>query len=227
MEIEIIGWMLILVSIFISLFSRWYIHHTYKKYSNVFCENGINGADTARKILDNNGLQGDMVNSVRRTLSDHYNPADKTVNLSEKIYTEKSVASVAIAAHECGHAIQDKDGYFFLRMRHAMVPVTNIASYAGYFAIMIGAMASIFDLIMIGIFCEFLIFLFQVITLPVEFNASSRGLEQIKQLGLLNASEYSKGRKVLIAAALTYVAAATTALLQVIRLLLIFTRRRD
>lgn len=227
MDIEILGWILILVSIFISVFSRWYINHTYKKYSEVFCENGINGADAARKILDSNELQGDAVNSTSGFLTDHYNPADKSVNLSEKIYTEKSVASVAIAAHECGHAIQDKKGYFFLRMRHAMVPVTNIASYAGYIAISIGAMASVFDLIMIGIVCELIIFLFQVVTLPVEFNASSRGLSQIKQLGLLNASEYRNGKKVLIAAALTYVAAATTALLQVIRLILMFTKRRD
>ena len=227
MEIEILSWGLILISIVISLLSRWYINHTYKKYSNVFNENGVNGAEAARRILDSNGLERDAVNSVAGTLSDHYNPANKSVNLSEKIYTEKSVASVAIAAHECGHAIQDKTGYFFLRMRHAMVPVTNIASYAGYFAIMIGAMASIFDLIMIGIICEFVIFAFQVVTLPVEFNASSRGLNQIKQLGLLNESEYKGGRKVLVAAALTYVAAATAALLQVVRLLLIFARRRD
>lgn len=227
MDAYVIGWILIIASVVISLLSRWYINHTYNKYSNVFCENGINGADAARRILDSNGLQGDSVNSVKGNLTDHYNPADKSVNLSEKIYTEKSVASVAIAAHECGHAIQDKTGYFFLRLRHAMVPVTNIASYAGYFAIMIGAMASIFDLIMIGIVCEFVIFAFQVVTLPVEFNASNRGLQQIKQLGLLNASEYKNGRKVLIAAALTYVAAATAALLQVIRLLLIFARRRD
>ena len=227
MDAYVIGWILIIASVVISLLSRWYINHTYNKYSNVFCENGINGADAARRILDSNGLQGDSVNSVKGNLTDHYNPADKSVNLSEKIYTEKSVASVAIAAHECGHAIQDGNGYFFLRLRHAMVPVTNIASYAGYFAIMIGAMASIFDLIMIGIVCEFVIFAFQVVTLPVEFNASNRGLQQIKQLGLLNASEYKNGRKVLIAAALTYVAAATAALLQVIRLLLIFARRRD
>ena len=227
MEYELIGWALIIVSIIISLFSRWYINHTYKKYSNVFNENGVNGAEAARRILDSNGLEGDAVNSAKGFLTDHYNPADKSVNLSEKIYTEKSVASVAIAAHECGHAIQDKTGYFFLRLRHAMVPVTNIASYAGYFAIMIGAMASIFDLIMIGIVCEFVIFAFQVVTLPVEFNASNRGLQQIKNLGLLNASEYRNGGKVLIAAALTYVAAATAALLQVIRLLLIFARRRD
>ena len=227
MDTYLLGWVIIGVSVIISLLSRWYINHTYKKYSNVFNENGVNGAEAARRILDNNGLQNDGINSVKGNLTDHYNPADKTVNLSEKIYTEKSVASVAIAAHECGHAIQDKTGYFFLRLRHAMVPVTNIASYAGYFAIMIGAMASIFDLIMIGIVCEFVIFAFQVVTLPVEFNASNRGLQQIKNLGLLNASEYRGGKKVLVAAALTYVAAATAALLQVIRLLLIFARRRD
>lgn len=227
MDTYLLGWILIGASVIISLFSRWYINHTYNKYANVYCENGVNGAEAARRILDNNGLQGDTVNSVAGTLTDHYNPANKSVNLSEKIYTERSVASVAIAAHECGHAIQDGNGYFFLRLRHAMVPVTNIASYAGYFAIMIGAMASIFNLIMIGIICEFVIFAFQVVTLPVEFNASSRGLAQIKQLGLLGPNEYKAGRKVLIAAALTYVAAATAALMQVIRLLLIFARRRD
>jgi len=227
MEIEILNWILIIAAIAVSLLSRWYIHHTYNKYSNVYCKNGVNGAEAARRILDNNGLQSDSVNSARGFLTDHYNPSDKSVNLSEKIYTEKSVASVAIAAHECGHAIQDKEGYFFLRARHALVPVVNIASYAGYLAIMIGAFASIFDLIMVGIAFEIVIFLFQVITLPVEFNASNRGLNQIKQLGLLTDDEYRGGRKVLVAAALTYVAAATAALLQVIRLLLIFGRRRD
>lgn len=226
MGMEYVGYIIILATIAISLLSRWYIHHTYNKYSKVFCEKGINGSDAARMILDNNGLQGDRVNPKSGVLTDHYNPADKSVNLSEKIYTEKSVASVAIAAHECGHAIQDKDGYFFLRLRHTMVPITNIASYAGYFAIVIGAMASMFNVIVFGICCEILIFLFQVVTLPVEFNASSRGLNQIKELGLLNASEYKSGKKVLVAAALTYVAAATAALLQVIRLILIFTRRR-
>ena len=193
----------------------------------MYCENGVNGAEAARRILNKNGLENSKVNSVGGFLTDHYNPADKTVNLSEKIYTEKSIASVAIAAHECGHAIQDKDGYFFLRARHAMVPVTNIASYAGYLAIVIGVAASLFNIIMIGIACEIVIFLFQVVTLPVEFNASRRGLNQIKELGLLGEAEYKGGRKVLIAAALTYVAAATAALLQVLRLILIFARRRD
>lgn len=227
MDIEVLNWLIILVSITISLLSRWYIHHVYNKYSEVFCKNGISGSEAARRILDSNGLQSDAVNSAKGFLSDHYNPVDKSVNLSEKIYTEKSVASVAIAAHECGHAIQDKNGYFFLRARHAMIPVVNIASYAGYLAIVIGAFASIFNLIMIGIAFEAIIFLFQVVTLPVEFNASRKGLEQIKSLGLLGDAEYNGGRKVLIAAALTYVAAAAAALLQVVRLLLIFTRRRD
>ncbi|MBQ3407811.1 MAG: zinc metallopeptidase [Clostridia bacterium] len=227
MDIEILSYLLIIIAVIISLLSRWYINHTYKKYANMYCENGVNGAEAARRILNKNGLENSKVNSVGGFLTDHYNPADKTVNLSEKIYTEKSIASVAIAAHECGHAIQDKDGYFFLRARHAMVPVTNIASYAGYLAIVIGVAASLFNIIMIGIACEIVIFLFQVVTLPVEFNASRRGLNQIKELGLLGEAEYKGGRKVLIAAALTYVAAATAALLQVLRLILIFARRRD
>ena len=227
MDIELISITLILASVFISLVSRWYINHTYKKYANVYCENGVSGEEAARRILNNNGLQDVAVKPTKGFLTDHYKPADKTVNLSEKIYTEKSIASVAVAAHECGHAIQDKNGYFFLRARHSMTPVVNIASYAGYFSIVIGAFANIFNLILLGIAFEIIIFLFQVVTLPVEFNASNRGLAQIKTLGLLGDKEYKYGRKVLIAAALTYVAAATTALMQVIRLLLIFVRRDD
>ena len=224
METELI---LILFILIVPLIAQAKVNSNYNKYSDIDNSIHMTGKEVAKKILERNGLSYVKINKTYGRLTDHYNPANKSVNLSEKIYTERSVASVAIAAHECGHAIQDGNGYFFLRLRHAMVPVTNIASYAGYFAIMIGAMASIFNLIMIGIICEFVIFAFQVVTLPVEFNASSRGLAQIKQLGLLGPNEYKAGRKVLIAAALTYVAAATAALMQVIRLLLIFARRRD
>ena len=144
-----------------------------------------------------------------------------------KLYNDSSIASVSVAAHECGHAIQDKNNYTFLRIRHALIPLVNFSSYAGYFAITIGIIFSFLDLIWLGILLEVVILGFQLITLPVEFNASTRALKQIKELNILDINEIKKGRTMLISAALTYVASAATALIQILRLILIFGGRRE
>lgn len=218
---------LIILSAVIALAAQFFINHNYKKFSKQNSRRGVTGAETARRILDNNGLQNVSVSSVSGHLSDHYNPKNKTVNLSEDIYNGSSIAAISVAAHECGHAIQDKNGYLFLRIRSALVPITNFASYAGYFAILIGLFFSFLSLIRIGIILEFVILLFQVVTLPVEFNASSRALKQIEELGLLDSEEHKGGKKMLTSAAMTYVASVATAIIQIVRLLLILRGRDD
>ncbi|MBR1654290.1 MAG: zinc metallopeptidase [Clostridia bacterium] len=227
MEDALIEYGLIIISMVITLAAQWFINHNYSKYSKIEDRGGVSGYETARRILDSNGLENVAINKVDGKLTDHYNPKDKTVNLSTDIYEGRSIASVSVAAHECGHAIQDKDGYLFLRIRRSIIPIVNFASYAGYFAIVIGLFFSALNLIRIGILLELIILAFQIITLPVEFNASSRALKQIKGLGILEQDEYYGGRKMLTSAALTYVASVASALLQIVRLLMIVRRRRD
>lgn len=228
MEYYILEWGCIIVAAVISLLAQLYINFNFSRYSKKTTSNGITGSEAARRILDNNGLQDVSINGVRGNLTDFYDPRNKSVNLSESIYQKQSIAAVAVSAHECGHAIQDKNGYLFLRIRKSIAPVVKIASYAGYFSILIGFFLSLIGLVRIGIAMEIIILLFQIITLPVEFNASNRALKQIKELGLLDENEYKGGRKMLVSAALTYVAGVASAILQIIRLLLIVnSRRRD
>ncbi len=218
----------LIIAVIISVAAQLYISHNYRKYSKKSCEMDINGAETARRILDNNGLNDISINAISGSLTDNYNPGKRSVNLSEKIYSKNSIASVAVAAHECGHAIQDKEGYTFLRMRKAIIPFVNLVSYAGYIAIILGIFFSFIDVVSIGIGVELVILAFQLITLPVEFNASERGLKQIQELGLLTNEEFKGGKKMLKSAALTYVAGVASTLLQILRLVLILaSRHRD
>lgn len=217
--------LLYLLAILIPLIAQIYVNTSYSKFRGVKNGKGLTGLDTAKKILEANGL-GDMyVVETKGKLTDHYDPTRKTVRLSSEVYHGDSIASLAVAAHECGHAIQDKDGYLFLRIRRAMVPIVNFSSYAGYLAIVFGLFFSWINLIEIGIILEVIILAFQLVTLPVEFNASKRALKQIQSLGLLNANEYKGGKKMLVSAALTYVASVATAIIQILRLLLILGRR--
>lgn len=227
MEYMISDYGLILLATLISLAAQFFIKHNYKKYSKQTDVNGVSGYEAARQILDNNGLQNVLINKVEGTLTDHYDPRNKTVNLSTDIHDGRTIAAVSVAAHECGHAIQDENGYLFLRIRRSIIPVVNFASYAGYFAVVIGLFFSSMLLIRIGILLELVILAFQLITLPVEFNASSRGLKQIKELNLLQKDEYYGGRKMLTSAALTYVAGVASAVINVLRLVLILRRRDD
>ncbi len=227
MEYMISDYGLIIIATLISLAAQFFINHNYKKYSKQNDVNGISGYEAARRILDNNGLENVVINKIEGTLTDHYDPRNKTVNLSTEIHDGQTIAAVSVAAHECGHAIQDKNGYVFLRMRRAIIPAVNFASYAGYFAVVIGLFFSSMLLIRIGILLELVILAFQLITLPVEFNASSRGLKQIKELNLLQKDEYYGGRKMLTSAALTYVAGVASAVINVLRLVLILRRRDD
>ena len=217
---------LIILAIIISGSAQMYINHWYNKTKKMKTAKGMNGNQTARKILDNNDLKDVGINEVAGTLSDHYDPAKKTVNLSNDIYGTDSIASISVAAHECGHAIQDKNGYFFLRLRRGMVPFVNLASKLGYVAILIGLIFGAMGFFKIGIILEIVILVFQLITLPVEFDASSRALKKIEEYGIVTKDELRYCKSMLRSAALTYVAGVTASILQVLRLVLMF-RRND
>ena len=186
------------------------------------------GYDVAREILDKNGLSKVLILETQGELTDHYDPSNKTVKLSHDIYNGKTIAAVSVASHECGHAIQDKEGYKFLRFRNNIVPLANISSKIGYIAIAVGFALSMVNLMWIGIACEIIILLFQLITLPVEFNASSRALKKIEEYGIVDKEEHSGAKKMLTSAALTYVAGVLSALMEILRYVLIIAgRRRD
>lgn len=218
---------LLLLSLLVTLAAQIYINSSYSKTKRIKNRAGITGAQTARRILDENGLSNVKVEEVRGVLGDHYDPRTKTVRLSSDIYRNTSIASASVAAHECGHAIQDKEGYFFLKLRNSIVPLVNFASYAGYFAILIGIIASSLKIIWIGIIAEIVILVFQLITLPVEFAASKRALKQLEKQKILEKIEISTSKKMLTAAALTYVASVTATILEILRLLIAVGGRND
>ena len=172
-----------------------------------------------------NGLNNVPVVEVSGVLSDHYDPRNKVVRLSNDIYNKDTISSIAVAAHECGHAIQDKDGYTFMKIRSSIAPFASISSKLGYIVIMIGLLFSLLDLILLGIGLELVILLFQLVTLPVEFNASHRALKILNDDHLIETDEVKNCRKVLTAAALTYVASVAASVLEILRLVLMFTRR--
>ena len=213
------------ITVLITLGAQSFLDTTYKKCNQMKNKKGIIGKDVARTILDSNGLNHISLEETTGYLSDHYDSKNKVIRLSSSIYKESSVAAISVAAHECGHAIQDKNGYFFLRLRHTITPLVNLASYAGYIAIMIGLFSALTKLIWIGIICEMVILGFQIITLPVEFNASQRGLKQLQDLDLVSNEDLPYCRRMLKAAALTYVAATATAAMEVLRLLMMVKRR--
>ena len=189
---------------------------------------GKTGAEVAREILDRNGLQEVPVEtSPGGPLSDHYDPKQRSVHLSAPVYNGTAVASTAIAAHEVGHAIQHEKGYSMFKLRSSMFPVVALASNAWMFLLMIGVFTNAVGLVQVGVVLFAVVVLFQFVTLPVEFDASRRALEQIKTLGLVQASEGSGAKKVLSAAALTYVAAALAALTQLAYFVLAFLGNRN
>lgn len=219
-------YLFIIITFAITLGAQAYLNSQYNKCAKIMNSKGITGLEVARMILDKNGLKEVGVLQTSGVLSDHYDPKNKVVRLSDSIYAKSSIASISVAAHECGHAIQDKTGYVFLRFRKSITPLVNFASMAGYIAIMIGIFAGALRIFWFGIFCEAFILLFQLITLPVEFDASRRGLNELMDLGIVDSRELSNCKGMLTAAALTYVAAVATSLLEILRLVLM-ARRRD
>jgi len=214
--------LMIILSLVIVLGAQFYVNYNYKKYTKVKNAKGISGAEAAREVLDKNGLKDVYVVEVNGTLSDHYDPSRKVVRLSKDIYRGESISAVSIALHECGHALQDKDGYLFMRFRAFLVPFVNFASRVGYLVILLGIIFQVLNLITIGIILECVILLFQLITLPVEINASKRAIKLCEDYAILGRDEIDQGKSVLTAAALTYVASVATNVLEILRLLLIF-----
>lgn len=216
-----LGYLLVILGSFIMLAAQFKVQGAYSKYSRISSRSGLTGKDTARRILDQNGLYDVEIRMVKGQLSDHYNPATKTVNLSPAVYSGDSIASISVAAHEVGHAIQHATGYKSLVIRNSILPIVNLGQTLGMAAIFIGLLSSAFDIALIGVFLISGMLLFQIITLPVEFNASNRALKILGQ-GMLSYDELDGAKAMLSAAALTYVAAVITSFLQILRLFLIF-----
>ncbi|WP_369922761.1 MULTISPECIES: zinc metallopeptidase [unclassified Sporosarcina] len=219
-------WIYFGIILLLPIYAQFKVKSTYKKYSKIRSTSGMTGAQVARLILDQNGLHDVKVVESQGFLTDHYNPLTKIVALSTSNYHEASVAGTAVAAHEVGHAIQDKEAYSFLRFRHRLAPIAGLTSNAAWVFIMIGIIfSSMNSLLGIGILLMAVGVLFQIVTLPVEFNASSRAMDQIVQLGIIRNDEEPQAKKVLSAAAMTYVAATAVAVLELLRLILIFVNR--
>lgn len=216
---------LILLIIFVPLIASMGIKLTYSRYSKIEAKKELTGQEVARMILDSHGLENIYVVSTSGTLTDHYDPTRKVIRLSKDIYENTSISSISVAAHECGHAIQDKDGYGPMRLRSAIYPVVEFATTISYWIIVIGFIFQLLKLIYLGVAFTCLGLLFQIITLPVEFNASKRAKEELIKLNIINSSEEKGVKKVLTSAALTYVAGVLASALQIIRLLLLSNRR--
>ncbi|WP_125713423.1 zinc metallopeptidase [Companilactobacillus kedongensis] len=219
---------LIIIGLVISLWASWYVKHNFNKYDQYPSQRGVTAAEAARFILDKAGLSNIQIKQIQGELTDNYNPGNKTLNLSESTYDSTSVAAIGVAAHECGHAIQDQKNYMPMRVRSAIVPAVNLGSNASIPLIILGMVLGMNHfLITIGIWLFALVVLFQVVTLPVEFNASRRAVDILGSGDLLTNDEVPMVKQVLFAAALTYVAAAISTALQLLRLILIFGNNRE
>jgi len=214
----VIGFILVLVA-------QIKIDSAYSKYRKVRNSRGLTGSEVARAILNANGLSNIEVYETSGKLTDHYDPSKKLIKLSSDIYNGTSVASMAVAAHECGHAIQDKEGYTFFRIRSALVPVVNFISYLGYFGLIVSLIGGLTGYIKLSILILFAAVVFQLVTLPVEFNASNRGKKELDTLNLSYDNDNQGISKVLSAAAMTYVASLLSSLLQLLRLIIILGNR--
>lgn len=220
-------YILVIIGMLLCMAASAMVSITMSKYHKVRNTCGITGAEAARRILNNEGLYNVQIECLQGSRGDHYDPRTNTVRLSRENYSGISVTAVGVAAHECGHAVQHAKGYAPLNVRSALVPVANIGSTLGMPLIMLGVFLSWNPiLIQIGIWAFALAVLFQLVTLPVEFDASARAVAKIEQYGLLSAEENRGCRKVLTAAAMTYVAAAAAAILQLLRLVILFGGRR-
>ena len=221
-------YILVLIGVGLAMWASTGLNSTYAKYSRIASSMNMTGADVARKMLADIGIYDVEVRHIAGSLTDNYNSRNKTVNLSDGIYNSTSVAAISVAAHECGHAVQDNVGYMPLRFRAALFPVANIGSTLAWpmilLGIFLGHTGGLF--IQIGIVLFMFAVLFQIVTLPVEYNASHRALVQLRDWSMLRQDEEAGARKVLNAAALTYLVAAISSILQLLRLLILFGGRR-
>ena len=223
-------YILVLIGAVLSLWASATVKSTYNKYSRVYSYSGLTGAQAAAQILRQAGIYDVRIEHVSGNLTDHYDPKARGLRLSDSVYGSNSVAAIGVAAHECGHAIQDQEDYVPLRFRSAFVPVANLGTQVAFPILLLGVfLGSSHFLIQVGLLCFFFGVLFQLITLPVEFNASGRAVRILRETGMMSDDELSKTKKVLSAAAMTYVAAAAASILSMLRLIILFggNRRRD
>ena len=226
-DYTIINYGLPLLGFAITLIAQIFINTSYSKYKQIFTQSNQKGSEVARKILDKHDLHDIKVVEVSGNLTDHYDPSSKVVRLSSDIYYGTSIASVSVAAHECGHAIQDKVNYTPMQIRSKLVPIVNFSTKIGYLVIAVGLIFNALNLATIGLILLLSMLLFQLVTLPVEFDASRRGKIELKELSILNSGEQRGASTMLKAAAFTYVAGVLSTLLQILRLALIISSRRD
>ena len=223
-------YILVLIGAVLSLWASATVKSTYNKYSRIYSYSGLTGAQAAAQILRQAGIYDVRIEHVSGNLTDHYDPKARVLRLSDSVYGSNSVAAIGVAAHECGHAIQDQEDYVPLRFRSAFVPVANLGTQVAFPILLLGVfLGSSHFLIQVGLLCFFFGVLFQLITLPVEFNASGRAVRILRETGMMSDDELSKTKKVLSAAAMTYVAAAAASILSMLRLTILFggNRRRD
>lgn len=219
--------LLYFLAIIIPIAAQIYVSYTYNRFKKVRNDFGLTGFDVAKKILEVNGLEKLYVVETQGKLTDHYDSSRKTIRLSSEVYHEESIAALAIAAHECGHALQDKDGYFFLRLRAMIYPIVSIGTKFAYVLLIIGFLFELMNMIIVAIALYGLGLVFQLITLPVEFDASKRALNMLRSLHICNQVGDDGTGKMLRAAAFTYVAGVLSSALEIIRLIAIFNRDRD
>jgi len=217
---------LFILGIIVVVYAQSHIMKTYHETMRIRNEKMLSGQEVARKILDANGLEDIYVVQVSGELTDHYDPSRNVIRLSNHVFQDDSIASLAVAAHECGHAIQRKEGYLFYRLRSALVPVVNLVSYFGYFVIIISAFAGITAYLLLGMVMLLSTLIFQLVTLPVEIDASKRGMEEIERLNLAKQEEMTNVSNMLKAAAMTYVASLASTILNLLRLIFMY-RDRD
>lgn len=229
--IMLFGWfyfdwtvLIVLPALIFTLWAQIAVSSSFNKFSRIKTENGLTGAEAARRILDKNGLSDVRIERVSGSMTDHFDPRTKVIRLSETVHDVSSVAAVGVAAHEAGHAIQYANGYFPIKIRNSIIPVTRIGSYLSIPLFIIGLILSNDAFLLAGILLYSCITLFQLVTLPVEFNASSRALNALRERGGMRGDELDGAAKVLRAAAMTYVAALATSLLTLLRLLFLANR---
>ena len=221
-------YILVLIGVVLSLFASSQVKGTFAKYSKIRSYSGMTGREAAEQILRRNGIYDVQVTHIAGNLTDHYDPRNKTLALSDPVYNSTSVAAIGVAAHECGHAIQHQKGYGPLVLRSTLVPAANIGSSLSWPIFVAGLIFSMRPLLMLGILLFGLAVIFQLVTLPVEFNASSRAIRILEGNGMLGESEITGAKKVLRAAAMTYVASLASSILQLLRLVILAGgNRRD
>jgi Zn-dependent membrane protease YugP len=213
---------LMVIAVVITVWAQIKVKHAFHTWSGVQAKSGYTGLEVARHILDQHGLQDVTVEPIRGSFSDHYDPRSKVVRLSEAVYAKSSLAAISVAAHECGHALQHQEDYGALVIRHKLVPLLNITSGTAPFLLLIGFFLQLSNLILVGIIFYLITVVFHLVTLPVEFNASNRAKQIIFSEGIIARDEESGVKKVLNAAAFTYVAGALVALMELIRFILLY-----